>query len=225
MVANVEVGTFLSGGIDSTIVASLASKINPNIKSFSVGFGVNGYDELEVAKKIADKLGIENISINVSQDEYIKALPKVIYHLDDPVADPSQVGIYFLSKEAKKHVTVVLSGEGADELFGGYNIYKEYKSIKPIFNMPNSMKSILNTASTVMPNIKGKNYLYRATTPLEKRYIGNAKIFDDNEIKKVLKFYNKVDNHENLLANIYIDAKIIIMTMLQQCNILISTHG
>lgn len=112
------------------------------------------------------------------------------------------IGIYFLSKEAKKHVTVVLSGEGADELFGGYNIYKEYKSIKPIFNMPNSMKSILNTASTVMPNIKGKNYLYRATTPLEKRYIGNAKIFDDNEIKKVLKFYNKVDNHENLLANI-----------------------
>ena len=207
MVANVEVGTFLSGGIDSTIVASLASKINPNIKSFSVGFGVNGYDELEVAKKTADKLGIENISINVSQDEYIKALPKVIYHLDDPVADPSQVGIYFLSKEAKKHVTVVLSGEGADELFGGYNIYKEYKSIKPIFNMPNSMKSILNTASTVMPNIKGKNYLYRATTPLEKRYIGNAKIFDDNEIKKVLKFYNKVDNHENLLANIYSDAK------------------
>lgn len=73
--------------------------------------------------------------------------------------------------------------------------------------MPNSMKSILNTASTIMPNIKGKNYLYRATTPLEKRYIGNAKIFDDNEIKKVLKFYNKVDNHENLLANIYSDAK------------------
>ena len=85
---------------------------------------VMGIDE---AKIEADKLGIENISINVSQDEYIKALPKVIYHLDDPVADPSQVGIYFLSKEAKKHVTVVLSGEGADELFGGYNIYKEYK--------------------------------------------------------------------------------------------------
>ena len=134
MVANVEVGTFLSGGIDSTIVASLASKINPNIKSFSVGFGVNGYDELEVAKKTADKLGIENISINVSQDEYIKALPKVIYHLDDPVADPSQVGIYFLSKEAKKHVTVVLSGEGADELFGGYNIYKELVVLVNFFN-------------------------------------------------------------------------------------------
>ena len=207
MVANVEVGTFLSGGIDSTIVASIASKINPNIKSFSVGFGVNGYDELEVAKNTASKLGIENIAVNVSQDEYIKALPKVIYHLDDPVADPSQVGIYFLSREAKKHATVVLSGEGANELFGGYNIYKEYKSIKPIFNMPNNIRSILNIFSTMMPNVKGKSYLYRATTPLEKRYIGNAKIFDDNEVKKIIKYYNEVDSYENLLASIYNEAK------------------
>lgn len=207
MIANVEVATFLSGGIDSTIVASVASKINPNIKSFSVGFGVNGYNELDVAKKTADKLGIENIAINVSQEEYIKALPKVVYHLDDPIADPSQVGIYFLSKEAKKHATVVLSGEGADELFGGYNIYKEYESIKPIFKMPSHMKNILNVISTVMPNIKGKNYLYRATTPLEKRYIGNAKIFDDNEVKKVIKFYNEMDNHENLLSDIYSKAR------------------
>ncbi len=84
-------------------------------------------------------------------------LPKVIYHLDDPIADPSQVGIYFLSKEAKKYATVVLSGEGADELFGGYNIYKEYESVKPIFHMPNHLKGILNTVSTIMPNIKGKN--------------------------------------------------------------------
>lgn len=207
MIANVEVATFLSGGIDSTIVASVASKINPNIKSFSVGFGVNGYNELDVAKKTADKLGIENIAINVSQEEYIKALPKVVYHLDDPIADSSQVGIYFLSKEAKKHATVVLSGEGADELFGGYNIYKEYESIKPIFKMPSHMKNILNVISTAMPNIKGKNYLYRATTPLEKRYIGNAKIFDDNEVKKVIKFYNEMDNHENLLSDIYSKAR------------------
>ena len=124
MISNVEVGTFLSGGIDSTIVASVASQINPNIKSFSIGFGVEGYDELEVAKRSADAIGIENIAITVTQDEYIKALPKVFYHLDDPVADPSEVGIYFLSKEARKHAKVVLSGEGADELFGGYNIYK-----------------------------------------------------------------------------------------------------
>ncbi|MGX4600619.1 asparagine synthase (glutamine-hydrolyzing) [Faecalimicrobium sp. JNUCC 81] len=206
MVANVEVGTFLSGGIDSAIVASVASSINPNIKSFSIGFGVQGYDELEVAKKTADALGIENIAINVSQDEYIKALPKVFYYLDDPVADPSEVGIYFLSKEAKKHVTVVLSGEGADELFGGYNIYKEYNSVKNIQSMPESVKKFINKVSETMPNIKGKSYLHRASTPLNSRYIGNAKIFDNDEVKLILKNYNEEHKYQNILASIYNEA-------------------
>lgn len=203
MVANVEVGTFLSGGIDSTIVASIASKINPNIKTFSIGFGESGYDELEVAKKTADALNVENISIHLTQEEYIKSLPDVFYHLDDPVADPSEIGIYFLSKEAKKHVTVVLSGEGADELFGGYNIYNEYNSIKPILHMPSIAKKSINNISKYMPNIKGKNYLYRATTPLSERYIGNAKIFDNYEVKELFKFYNDDFRYQDRLLPIY----------------------
>ncbi len=203
MVANVEVGTFLSGGIDSTIVASIASKINPNIKSFSIGFGESGYDELEVAKKTADALNIENIAIHLTQEDYIKSLPDVFYHLDDPVADPSEVGIYFLSKEAKKHVTVVLSGEGADELFGGYNIYNEYNSIKPILNMPSMAKKGINNISKCMPKIKGKSYLYRATTPLSERYIGNAKIFDNNEVQKLFRFYNDEYKYQEILSPIY----------------------
>ncbi len=163
-----EIGTFLSGGIDSSIITTVASQINPNIKSFSAGFSVKGYSELEVAKKTADKLGIENIQINITQDEYIKALPNVIYSLDDPIADPSEVGLYFLIKEAGKHVKVALSGEGADELFGGYNIYKEYSTMKSVVNSPTYIKGILGRVSELMPNIKGRNYLYRATTPLEK---------------------------------------------------------
>lgn len=206
MIANVEVGTFLSGGIDSAIVASVACKVNPNIKSFSIGFGVQGYDELEVAKKTADDLGIENIAINVSQEEYIKALPKVFYYLDDPVADPSEVGIYFLSKEAKKHVTVVLSGEGADELFGGYNIYKEYNSVKNIQSMPNSIKKFINKVSQNMPDIKGKSYLHRASTPLNNRYIGNAKIFDNDEVKLILKGYKEEYRYQNILDSLYKEA-------------------
>lgn len=208
MDAHVEVGTFLSGGIDSTIVATIASQINPNIKSFSVGFGVDGYDEIEVAKKTARVLGIENIDINVTQQDYIKSLPEVFYHLDDPVADPSQVGIYFLSKEAKKHATVVLSGEGADELFGGYNIYKEYNSVKPILNMPRGIKKALNGVSSVMPNIKGKSYLYRATTPLEDRYIGNAKIFENDEVRKIVKNYSENNEYQKILSSIYEEARI-----------------
>lgn len=208
MDAHVEVGTFLSGGIDSTIVATIASQVNPNIKSFSVGFGVDGYDEIEVAKKTARVLGIENIDINVTQQDYIKSLPDVFYHLDDPVADPSQVGIYFLSKEAKKHATVVLSGEGADELFGGYNIYKEYNSVKPILNMPRGIKKALNGVSSVMPNIKGKSYLYRATTPLEDRYIGNAKIFENDEVRKIVKNYSENNEYQKILSSIYEEARI-----------------
>lgn len=207
MIANVEVGTFLSGGIDSTIVAAVAAKINPKIKTFSVGFGVDGYNELDVARETANKLNLENIQIKVSQEEYIKALPKVMYYLDDPVADPSQVGIYFLSKEARKHVKVVLSGEGSDELFGGYNIYNEYNSIKHILNMPDFIKNTINKVSLSMPEVKGKNYLYRASTPLCKRYIGNAKIFENEETKLLLKNYNEKYRYDNLLEKIYEEAK------------------
>lgn len=207
MEANVAVGTFLSGGIDSSIVATIASSINPNIKSFSVGFEADGYNELDVASKTAKSLGIENIQIRVSQEEYIKSLPQIVYHLDDPVADPSEVGIYFLSKEAQKHVTVVLSGEGADELFGGYNIYKEYNSIAPIIKMPKSIQKLINITSKSMPDIKGKSYLYRATTPLSMRYIGNAKIFENNEVKDLLIKYNEDINYQNVLKDIYKDAE------------------
>ena len=170
LISDVEVGTFLSGGIDSSIIATLASKINPNIKSFSVGFGIDGYNELDIAKKTADELGIENIQIKVSQKEYIKSLPEVVKLLDDPLADPSALGIYFLSKEARKHVKVVLSGEGADELFGGYNIYKEYFSIKPLLNMPNKLNDTVNKITNIMPEVRGKSYLIRSTTPLRDRY-------------------------------------------------------
>ncbi|MGL6106070.1 asparagine synthase (glutamine-hydrolyzing) [Romboutsia sp.] len=206
MISNVEVGVFLSGGIDSTIIATLASKINPKIKSFSVGFDVDGYNELEVAKKTAEKLGIENIQIKVTQEDYIKALPKVMYYLDDPLADPSCVGIHFLSQEAKKHVKVVLSGEGADELFGGYNIYKEYYSVKSFLNLPDKIKNTLNTVVLKMPNIKGKNYLLRATTPLKNRYIGNAKIFENNEVEKIMYGYKKI-TYSKRVKHIYEDSK------------------
>ena len=203
MIANVEVGTFLSGGIDSTIVTTLASKINPNIKSFSVAFDVDGYSELDIAKKTADALGIENIAINITEKDYINALPKVVYSLDDPLADPSCVGIYFLSQKAKNYVKVVLSGEGSDELFGGYNIYKEYYSIKPFSHLPNIITNPINKFAKSLPDIKGKNYLLRATTPLKYRYIGNAKIFDNMEVKKLLLNYSENNTYEKTLKNLY----------------------
>lgn len=206
MKSNVDVGTFLSGGIDSTIIATLASKINPNIKSFSVGFDVPGYNEIDVAKKTADKLNIENIQINVTQEDYIRSLPSVVYSLDDPLADPSCVGLYHLSKKASKYVNIALSGEGSDELFGGYNIYKEYNSIKPFLLFPNSINNKMNKIFSAMPNLKGKNYLLRATTKLSDRYIGNAKIFENHEVKNIIFNYDDNNKYSDILRILYKDS-------------------
>ena len=180
-----------------------AAKLNPKIKTFSIGFDVEGYNELTVAKKTAEYLGVENISVNVSEQDYIKALPKVAYYMDDPLADPSCVGIYLLSEEARKHVKVVLSGEGSDELFGGYNIYKEYYSLKPFSYLPESIKREVNKVAKVLPDIKGKSYLLRGTTKLKDRYIGNAKIFNNEEVKKVIVDYDENNTYSDILAHLY----------------------
>lgn len=189
--SKVPVGCFLSGGVDSTIITSVANKIKPGIKTFSVGFDVPGYTELDVAEKTATLLKTDHKSLVITQDAFINSLEDVSYYMDDPVADPSAVGLYLLSKMAAKDVTVALSGEGADELFGGYRIYNEFNSLKPIMNLPNIIKAPLNQISKMLPTgLKGKNYLYRATTPLERRYVGNAKIFSDAEVRDLMKSYN-----------------------------------
>lgn len=176
MRSDVPVGSFLSGGIDSTIMVALAKEVNPGLKTFSVGFERNGYSEVEVAKESAEALGVENISYTITPDEFVSRLPKIIWHADDPLADPACVPLYFVSREASKHVTVVLSGEGADELFGGYNIYREPQSLEVFNSIPKPAKDLLGRVANVLPEgVKGKSFLMRGTTPLNERYIGNAK--------------------------------------------------
>lgn len=190
--AEVPVGCFLSGGVDSTIVAGVASRLHPGIKTFSVGFDVPGYSELQVAEKTAELFKTDHKSLVITQDMFINSLRDVVYYMDDPVADPSAVGLYLLSKMASKDVTVALSGEGADELFGGYRVYNEFYSLKSVSNLPKLLKSPLNQLSKLLPDgVKGKSFLYRATTPLNQRYVGNAKIFSDTEVKELMKSYNK----------------------------------
>ncbi len=203
MIADVEVGTFLSGGIDSTIIATIASRLKPGIKSFTVGFDVEGYNEIEVAKKTAEALGIENYAHIITQQEYIEALPDIVSKLDDPMADPSAPGIYFLSQEARKHVKVVMSGEGSDEFFGGYNIYKEYLSVKPMWHLPKPLRSLIHAVAQKLPDIKGKSYLLRATSPLSSRYIGNAKIFENEQVAKVMKHYDPDYTYQKVIKPLY----------------------
>ncbi|SEB04580.1 asparagine synthase (glutamine-hydrolysing) [Thalassobacillus cyri] len=190
MRSDVPVGSFLSGGIDSSLIVAMAKEYNPGIQTFSVGFEREGYSEVDVAKETADKLGVENISYTITPQEYIEKLPKIMYHMDDPLADPACVPLYFVAREARKHVTVVLSGEGADELFGGYNIYREPESLKVFQSIPEPAKHLLGRVAEILPEgVKGKSFLERGTTPLKDRYIGNAKMFEEAEKQKLIRNY------------------------------------
>ncbi|WP_330949709.1 asparagine synthase (glutamine-hydrolyzing) [Virgibacillus sp. MG-45] len=204
MRSDVPVGSFLSGGIDSTLIVSIAKQFNPSIKTFSVGFEQDGFSEIDVAKQTAEKLGVENISYLISPEEYIENLPKIMWHMDDPLADPSCVPLYFVSREARKHVTVVLSGEGSDELFGGYNIYRESESLKVFEKVPSSVKGMLAKVAAVIPEgVKGKSFLERGTTPLSERYIGNAKMFEEAEKQKLLKSYNHQLSYQQITRPLF----------------------
>ena len=202
MVSDVSVGSFLSGGVDSSIIATLMKKISDsngntgNNSTFTVGF--QNLSEGNEARVTSDNLRTDHKEIVVSPEEYFEALPKIVWHFDEPVADPSAVGLYFLAREARKKVKVVLSGEGADELFGGYNIYLEPLSLSR-FWMRFIPKFLINFIFKPIANLKfdfkGKNYLKRYFSKLEEWYIGNASIFKKGEIGKLWKGvqYEKFD--------------------------------
>ncbi|WP_163536611.1 asparagine synthase (glutamine-hydrolyzing) [Gracilibacillus sp. YIM 98692] len=204
MRSDVPVGSFLSGGIDSSLIVAMAKQYHPDIKTFSVGFEQEGYSEVDVAKETAERLGVENISYMISPEEYVAKLPKIIWHLDDPLADPACVPLYFVAREAKKHVTVVLSGEGSDELFGGYNIYREPESLKVFDSIPTPAKDLLARVAQVLPEgVKGKSFLERGTTPLRDRYIGNAKILEEKEKIDLLQKYNPNASYQHITSPFY----------------------
>ena len=202
MVSDVSVGSFLSGGVDSSIIATLMKKISDsngntgNNSTFTVGF--QNLSEGNEARVTSDNLRTDHKEIVVSPEEYFEALPKIVWHFDEPVADPSAVGLYFLAREARKKVKVVLSGEGADELFGGYNIYLEPLSLSR-FWMRFIPKFLINFIFKPIANLKfdfkGKNYLKRYFSKLEEWYIGNASIFKKGEMGKLWKGvqYEKFD--------------------------------
>jgi asparagine synthase (glutamine-hydrolysing) len=208
MRSDVPVGSFLSGGIDSSIIASIAKEFHPSIKTFSVGFEHNGFSEIDVAKETAEKLGVENISYIISPEEYINELPKIMWHTDDPLADPACVPLYFVAREARKHVTVVLSGEGADELFGGYNIYREPQDLEVFNKIPAIGKTLLKGIASIMPEgMKGKSFIERGVTPMEERYIGNAKMFTEEEKRSLLHVYNPQVKYTDITKPLYDESR------------------
>jgi len=204
MRADVPVGAFLSSGIDSTAIVALAREFNPNILTFTVGFDVDGYSEIGVAQDSARHLGVTTIPTVIGPQDMMDALPKIVWHLDDPVADPSLVPLYFVAKKAAEHVTVVLSGEGSDEFFGGYTIYREPLSLNSVQRLPDPMQRGLRAVSRVIPRgVKGKSFLERGTTRIEDRYYGNARMFAEAEKRELMRRNDGSVRYTDVTAPIY----------------------
>lgn len=204
MRADVTVGAFLSGGIDSTAIAALAMRHNPRLITFTTGFEREGFSEVDVAVASAEAIGARHVAKVVSQGEFVAALPEIVWYLDEPVADPALVPLFFIAREARKHVKVVLSGEGADELFGGYTIYREPLSLKPFEYLPRPLRRSLGRASRPLPEgMRGKSLLHRGSLTLEERYYGNARSFSDEQLRAVLPGFRQEWTHTDVTAPVY----------------------
>lgn len=214
-IADVEVGSFLSSGVDSSYVAAIADVD----KTFTVGFGKDEkYNEIGWAKNFSKAIGKENTSKVISADEYWDSLSKIQYHMDEPLADPAAVALYFVCNLASQKLKVVLSGEGADEIFGGYNVYSEPDGTF-YDKLPFGIKRFAGKIASKLPAKRGVNFFIRKGKTLEERFIGNAYIFSPSDRKKLLKiktnapdptiltkpFYEKVKNKDDVTKMQYLD--------------------
>lgn len=221
MTSDVEVGSYLSGGVDSSYVVSVAK---PD-KTFSVGFNVenNGsftFNETEYAKELSDLLNINNTSELISSDDFFNILPTVQYHTDEPHANLSTVPLYFLSKLARKQVKVVLSGEGSDEMFAGYNEYYEPALVRTYLKLPLSFRKGVANVVKPLPHFAGKNTLVKCGKSFMERYIGHAHVMSEEEANEILRddlrddmtvsdvlrpYYEKVKHENDIVKKMYID--------------------
>ncbi len=180
--SDVKLGAFLSGGVDSSYIVST---LMPN-KTFSVGFERKLFNEIDQAKGLSDLLNIENVNKVITADEFFDNLDKIMYYSDEPHANLSAVPLYFLSKMTKEHVTVVLSGEGADELFGGYESYAVSKKERMYRHVPKFIRHALGKFAFNKPWFHGRKFLVRNGLSVEEYYTGSSFIFNECEKKDIL---------------------------------------
>ncbi len=214
-ISDVEVGSFLSSGVDSSLIAAL-SDVD---KTFTVGFEDKRYSEIDYAKDLSKNIKVKNISKVISMNEYFDKFPMIQYYMDEPLADPSAIALYFVANLASKHVKVSLSGEGSDEIFGGYNIYHEPYSLSWYYKIPYFIRRFIGILVYPFRHHTGFNFLYRRSRKLEDRYIGNAFMFEPKEVKKMVNFevsgktykdltkpyYDKIKNYDDVTKMQYID--------------------
>jgi len=216
LISDVPLGAYLSGGIDSSYVVSY---LKPD-KTFSVGFDYENFNEVPYAKELSNILNIQNINELIKADDFFDSLDKVQYYADEPTANLSAVPLLFLSKLASKHVKVVLSGEGADELFGGYPFYKEDDLLIKYRKIPFFIRKAIKSIISPLPEFHGKNFLTKGGSKVEDYFIGEAFVFNNKEANSILSdkyksnvtfqditrpYYNEVKDKDDLTKMQYLD--------------------
>ncbi|MCW2895816.1 MAG: asparagine synthase [Actinomycetia bacterium] len=186
--SDVPVGAFLSGGVDSAAICAIAAEYKPGMLTFTAGFARTGYSEIEEAQETAAALGLRNIPYVITSQEFAARLPQIIWQLDDPMADAAAIGLWFVAREARRHVKVVLSGEGADELFGGYGVYYQPGVVRAATKLGPGRSLAQVMADRIPSGQKGKGLLERIATPLRSRYIGNANVFAADEVDVLTRY-------------------------------------
>lgn len=187
-ISDVEVGCFLSSGVDSSYTAAELSKIYPGLKTYTVGFADHTYSEADDAKVLADEIHVDNYPVIIDAKDYFGSFPHVQYLLDEPLGNPSANNLFHVCKRAAEDLKVVLSGEGADEMFGGYNVYKEPLSVEKYQKiLPKAIRKGAAKLAERMPYFKGRNFVIRGSKDISERYIGNSYVFKYKERDEYLK--------------------------------------
>ena len=182
-IADVKVGSFLSGGVDSSYIAAC---LMPDT-TYSVGFDYKNFNETNYAAELSDKLGIKNVRKMITADEFFDALPDIQYHMDEPQSNPSSVPLYFLCQLARQHVTVVLSGEGADEIYAGYEWYADTPLMQKYKHVPAPLRHLASDVSQQLPYFKGHDFIIKGSGRPEDWFIGQAHVFEEKDAYDILK--------------------------------------
>ena len=187
-ISDVEVGCFLSSGVDSSYVVKEISKGTKKVKTFSVGYEEEKYSELPYAQDFSKVVGVPNISNKVSADDFFDAMPEIQYFMDEPLPNPSEIPLYFLAQNARKYVKVVLSGEGADELFGGYPMYLQGGHFQRYTKkIPRPVRKMAGAVAKRLPEFKGKHFIVRGAMEPYQRFMRANYVFQSAERQKYLK--------------------------------------
>ncbi|MCD7776140.1 MAG: asparagine synthase (glutamine-hydrolyzing), partial [Firmicutes bacterium] len=215
-ISDVPVGSFLSGGVDSSYVTATLMPRH----TFSVGFEEDKFNETNDAVRLSDILGVEHHTEILTADECFEAFPEIQYHMDEPQANPSSVPLWFLSKLTRKYVTVVLSGEGADEIYGGYEWYEDTPEMRKYKHIPRPVRRAAAKTASHMPYFKGHDFVVKGGERPEEYFIGEAYVMTSKEADDLLTekyrhgkspfevaapLYEKVRDKDELTKKQYLD--------------------